>query len=91
MSMLPVFLLRISKIASPPEQGAGMMSIVIRRPYGYLEKELCSTFEGEEDVKIIVDRRYGQRRTSPQAVESERRRTDRRRPKEELVEISLSA
>jgi hypothetical protein len=63
----------------------------MRRPYAYLKKELCSTFEGQEDVKVIVDRRHGERRTRTQPVESERRRTDQRRPKEELVEVSLSA
>ena len=68
-----------------------MMSIIIRQPYAYLEKELCSTFEGQEDVKVIVDRRYGQRRTRTQTVELERRGADRRRPKEELVEVLLSA
>jgi hypothetical protein len=91
MSMLPGFLLRISKTTSPPEQAAGVMYIIIRRPYAYLEKELRSTFEGQEDVKIIVDRRYGQRRTSQQPVALEFRRTDRRRPKEELIKVSLSA
>jgi len=53
--------MRIAKATSPPEPGAGMMSIIIRQHYAYLEKELCSTFEGQEDVKVIVDRRYGQR------------------------------
>jgi hypothetical protein len=91
MRFLPGFLMKIAKATSPPEPGDGMMSIIMRRPYAYLKKELCSTFEGQEDVKVIVDRRYGERRTRTQPVESERRRTDQRRPKEELVEVSLSA
>jgi len=91
MSALPGFLLRIAKAVSPPEQAAGVMYIIIRQPYAYLEKELRSTFEGQEDVKVIVDRRYGQRRTSQQPVALEFRRADRRRPKEELVEVLLSA
>ena len=91
MSQLPEFLLRIAKATSPPEQGAGVMSIIIRQPYAFLEKELRSAFKGQEDVKVIVDRRYGERRTRTQAVESERRGADRRRPKEELVEVLLSA
>ncbi len=91
MSVLPGFHMRITKATSPPEPEAGMMAIVIRQHYAYLEKELCSTFEGQEDVKVIVDRRDGQRRTKTQPVELERRDADRRRSKEELVEVLLLA
>jgi hypothetical protein len=87
MSEFPGFVMRIAKANS---SGAGMMSIIIRRRYAYLEKELCSTFEGQEDVKMTVDKRYGERRTRTQPVELELRRADRRRPKQELVEILLS-
>ena len=89
MSVLPGFVMRIVKANSPPELGAGIMSIW--RRYAYLEKELCSTFEEQENVKGIVDRRYAERRTGTQPIELERRRADRRRPKEELVEVVLSA
>ncbi len=91
MTVFPGFLMKIAKATDPPEPGAGMMSIIIRRPYAYLDKELYSTFEGQEDVKVLVDRRHGERRTRTQPVELERRRTDRRGPKEELVEVLLSA
>jgi hypothetical protein len=91
MSQLPGFLLRIAKATSSLEGGPGVMSIIIRRPYAFLEKELRSAFEGQKDVEVMVDRRYRERRTRRQAVESERRRADRRRPKEELVEVLLSA
>lgn len=90
MSQLPEFLLRIAKATSPPEKGPGVMTVIIRRPYAYLEKELRSTFEGQEDVKVIVDRRYRERRTKIQPVEIERRGADRRGPKEELLEVLLS-
>jgi hypothetical protein len=91
VNMSAGFHMRIAKATSPPEPGAGMMSIIIRRPYACLEKELCSTFEGQEDVKVIVDRRYSERRTRTQTVELERRDADRRGRKEELVEVLLSA
>ena len=91
MTVFPGFLMKIAKATDPPEPGAGMMSIIIRRPYAYLDKELYSTFEGQEDVKVLVDRRHGERRTRTQPVELERRRTDRRGPKEELVEVVLLA
>ena len=91
MSELPGFVMRIAKASSPPEKGAGMMSIIVGQPYAQLKKELCSTFEGQADVKVIVDRRYGERRTRTQSVELERRRADRRTIKEELVEVLISA
>ena len=91
MSVLPGFLMRIAKATSPPEPGDGMMSIIIWRHYAYLEKELGSTFEGQSDVEVIVDRRYGERRTRTQPVELEHRHADRRGPKEELVEVVLLA
>ena len=40
-----------------------------------------------KDLKVVVDRRQGERRTGTQDVESERRRADRRR----LAEASLSS
>jgi len=86
---MPEFLLRIVKATRPPEQGPGMMSIIIRRPYSHLEKELRKAFEGQEDVKIIVDRRYEERRGSVRPYEIEHRRIDRRRPKEELAEVLI--
>ncbi len=90
MSSLPEFLLRMTKATNPPEQGSGMMSIIIHRPYAFLEEELNRAFKGQEEVKVIVDKRNGERRTSPQPVAADRRRTDRRTPKEELVEVVLS-
>ena len=91
MTVFPGFLMKIAKATDPPEPGAGMMSIIIRRPYAYLDKELYSTFEGQEDVKVLVDSRHGERRTRTQSVELERRQADRRGPKEELVEVLLLA
>ena len=91
MSMLPGFLLRVARATSTLEQGAGGMTIIIKRAYAYLEKELCRTFEGQKDVTVIVDRRGEKRRRSHRPVTLERRRADRRSPKEELVEVVLSA
>ncbi len=90
MSPMPEFLLRIAKASPAPEQGSGMMSIIIHRPYGHLEKELRKAFEGQEAVKVIVDKRNGERRATRQPVELERRRADRRVTKEELVEVVIS-
>ena len=89
MTSLPDFLLSIAKAAVPPEKGPGSMCIIIKRPYTHLEDELRRTFEGQEDVKIVVDRRYGERRVSQQPVSEDRRRADRRKTKESLVEAVI--
>ena len=86
----PVFLMRINKKDSLPKESAGIMTIVVMRPYARLEKELRSAFKGDDDVKVILDKRSGERRKRLQAVTKERRMVDRRRPKEELVEVAIS-
>ena len=53
MSSLPGLLLRIARATNPPEGGAGMMSIIIQRPYAHLEEELRRAFKGQEDVKVL--------------------------------------
>ncbi len=82
--------MRIAKKDSLPEESAGMMTIVVMRPYARLEKELRSSFKGEDDVKVILDKRYGERRKRLQAVTKDHRMADRRHPKEELVEVAIS-
>ncbi len=90
MSFLPKFLLKIVKAVPTSEEEAGIMSIIIQRPYSQLEKELRSVFKGEKDVKIIVDRRFDERRASQQAVEVERRLAEQRQQNEELVKVVIS-
>ena len=90
MSSLRGFLLSISKATSPLHQGIGTMTIIVQRPYAHLEKELRSTFAGQKGVTVIVDRRFGERRLSGQPVSVERRRADRRMPKQEMVCVLLS-
>jgi hypothetical protein len=90
MSSMPEFILRIAKATNPPQGGPGVMSIIIHRPYAHLEEELRKAFEGQEDVKVTVNKRNGERRTSRQLVELDRRSAGRRTPKEELVEVVIS-
>jgi hypothetical protein len=85
----PIF--NICKDTVMPEQGAGKMSIIIQRPYAYLKEQLRRTFEREEDVNVIVDRRNRERRASEEPFAAERRRGDRRRLKEQLVEVIVFA
>jgi len=89
MTALSEFLLTIAKGPSPPEPGPGAMTIIVQRPYAHLEKELRSTFAGREGVNVVVDRRYGERRLTKQPVAAERRRADRRTPKQELIRVLL--
>ena len=85
------FLLKIAKADTAFEHGSEKMFIIVLRPCTNLEDELRQTFAGQEDVQVILDRRYGERRTSQQAVEVERRRSDQRRPKEGIIDVVLSA
>jgi hypothetical protein len=84
------FKIRIARETHLPKGGFGIMTIVIFRPYLHLEEELCAAFKGQEDVKIILDRREENRRKKQKAVERERRRADRRRPKHEIAEVAIS-
>ncbi len=90
MSFLPKFLLKVVKAVPTSGKKAGIMSIIIQRPYSHLEKELHSVFKEEKDVKIIVDRRFDERRTTQQAVEVERRLAEQRQPNKELVKAVIS-
>ena len=84
---VPEFLLKVVQAIRPPEEGPGMMSIIVRRPFKHLEKDLRSAFGEQGDVDIIVDRRYSERRGRVQPYEVEHRQIERRRPKEEIAEV----
>ncbi len=83
--------MRISKETRSSKEESGIKSIiVVQRPYAYLEKELRNAFKGQDDVKVILDRRQGERRKTTKAVAVDRRKADRRTPKEDLVEVVIS-
>jgi hypothetical protein len=84
------FLIRIAKKAHLSVEGAGIMTIVIMKPYAHLENELQSAFMEQEDVKVILDRRCRERRRRRQAVAIDRRKAGRRHPNKELVEVVIS-
>jgi len=87
---MPKFSLRIAKKPLSSGESEIKSTIVIQQPYAHLEKELRTVFKGQDDVKIILDRRYGERRMRRQTVGAERRNADRRYPKEELAELIIS-
>jgi hypothetical protein len=72
-----------------PEGNPGKVCIIVPRPRAYLADLLAKAFEGREDVEVIVDRRYGERRAQKRSVGTERRRGQRRRPKEEVIEVVI--
>ena len=90
MDALPGFLLSLLTASARPGEGSGTTYIVVRQSYAYLEPELRSVFPGETgDVHVIVDRRRGERRAAAQPTMPERRRADRRRPKEAIADVVI--
>ena len=90
MSLQAGFLLRLDNALSSAEQNTGMMSVVIQQPFAHLEEQLREIFEGQRDVRVIIDNRNGDRRIKHRKVAMDRRRYDRRSPKEELIEVVMS-
>ena len=85
----PGFLLHVVRVADGLHHNPGRMLLIVRGPYAHLEDRLRRLFEGRHDVEVILDRRRGERRTRSQANQPERRRADRRTPKEEILDIIL--
>lgn len=88
MNPLPRLLLRIFRANPGLVENRGMAYIVIRRPYAHLEEEL-RPFEEQGDIRVIVDNRHGERRLNQGRSPVERRSADRRRDREELLEIVI--
>jgi hypothetical protein len=75
---------------SRKETGKGKMLLIVGSRYAHLQKTLNEAFDGQGDVEILVDRRKEERRKAGGAALSERRRMDRRKHKEEVLQIILS-
>jgi hypothetical protein len=90
MNQIPSLVLRITQPAAQadPEE-AGKMLIVVRSCYRHLLKELGKNFSGQQGVRILVDRRRGERRKVENPVSLERRKADRRKHEEELLKVIL--
>lgn len=58
-----------------------MYYLIISRQCPSMQQELATPLQGRRDVRVILDRRYGQRRVDSEPTSAERRRRrDRRRP-----------
>jgi hypothetical protein len=56
------------------------MNIVVRRPHALIADDLRKVYENQEQVNIIVDRRYGERRRESRSTPARfNRRVDDRR------------
>ena len=60
--------------ASKVEKGSKTSCMIIHKPYEYLEPAIHSLFGAAEDVRIIVDRRFKERREACMAQTGEDRR-----------------
>ena len=91
--MEPLVLLFVSALAGGESSPGGPRKVSIIVPWSrpYLAELLAKATQGREDVEVIVDRRRRDRRTQEQSVGTERRRAQRRQPKEEVVEVVLGA
>ena len=89
VKLTPSVLLRILGASRESDPTSGTLYVVVRRRYAFLAAGLRKAFEGQEDVRVIVDRRQGDRRRRSWSVAVERRRGDRRRNQEELFDVVI--
>ncbi len=56
-----------------------MYYVIIGRDCPTMQQELATAVQGREDVRVILNRRYGERRCDDQPNSPNRRRKERRR------------
>jgi hypothetical protein len=56
-----------------------MFYLILSRHCATMQQELATALQGRKDIRVVLDRRYGQRRVERTKASPERRRTDRRR------------
>ena len=86
---IPAFVVRMLSVTESLSHNPGRMLLIVRRPYAQLEARLRRAFEGRDDIVVIPDRRRSDRRTSARPIQDERRRTERRSRKEEVLEVVI--
>ena len=55
-----------------------MYYVIISRHCANMQQELATALRGRKDIRVILDRRYGERRVVKKVTSPERRRTARR-------------
>ncbi len=86
-SRIDAFMMRMLKSLKPSTRAAGQTIIVLHRPFVSLMPDLLNVFKGDPDVELIADRRSEERRQQREPVSLDRRRTERRERKAELLEV----
>ena len=89
MIFTPSFVLNVARATGRVGPESGEMLIIVRTRYSHLEKQLLNAFAKQKDVRVLVDRRNGERRRKSGSTDPERRRGDRRKPQEELLKVIL--
>jgi len=56
-----------------------MYYVIISRYCANMQQELATAGQGRKGIRVILDRRYGERRADLNPTSRERRRKDRRR------------
>ncbi|MGE5849899.1 MAG: hypothetical protein ACM362_07220 [Candidatus Methylomirabilota bacterium] len=57
-----------------------MYYVVISRHCANMQQELAPALQGRKGIRVILDRRHGERRVENKPTALERRRRNRRRP-----------
>ena len=60
-------------------EGAIVFYVILSRHCATMQQELATALQGRKDIRVVLDRRYGQRRVERKRISPERRQTDRRR------------
>ncbi len=83
------FLLRIQKPRVSAQGSSDEMNILVRRPHSYMADELRKLYEDQDQVNIIVDRRYSDRRQKPKPFNNDCRVSERRSSTERNTRMNL--
>jgi len=76
--------LRVVKKMAEPRRRFGEMLIILEKHCSFLENDLTKAFEGQRGIEVIVDRRAGEGLGDGKKTSSERRK-----PKEHLLEVVI--
>ena len=80
-------------IVGPIQQGGtgrGMSYVIVRRSHSYLETVVNRVLDGAEDVRVLVDRRWRERRQAAHQVAMERRALPDRRTSAPMLDILIA-
>jgi hypothetical protein len=89
MSSLAISLIPALTHPDRSDRDEGKIYVIVPKDQAYLADLLTKRFEGQGRVEVVVDRRRAERRTQRHAVSLNRRRADRRRFHEQMVQIVI--